>query len=203
MKANNVIILGVIVGILIGFAGGYYYAEEKVGSERYNEGYMAGQAVAPSYTTPASLTLSLASGTFNHTATVASDGSVATDTDVTDTLTVSNDDESNTASGLKILLYNPVTGKEGLHDNLETDSTEVTITIGGVTYALYHNGEYVTDGVPIGDLPAGSEITATVTFTLEQAVAGTFQDGQTYTCHLYVYQPSSNYADVISFTVTT
>ena len=203
MKANNVIVLVLVVGMLIGFAGGYYYTKEKVGNEMYQQGYVAGQSATPTYTTPASLTLSLASGTFNHTATVASDGSVASDTSKTDTLTISNDDESATASDVKILLYNPITGKQGLHDNLETDSTEVTITIGGVTYALYHNGDYVTDGVPIGNLPAGSEITATVTFTLEQAVAGTFQDGQTYTCHLYVYQPDSNYADVVPFTVTT
>jgi len=197
-----VLLLTLVVGLVIGFAGGYYYMQEKV-DEAYQAGYVAGQSVAPTYETPASLSIAFSSGTFDHSSTVASDGSVSTETDKTDTLTIENTDESKTASDVRILLYNPVTGKEGLHDNLETDATEVTITIGGVTYSLYHDGEYVTDGVPIGDLPAGSSVTATVTFTLEKAVAGTFQDGQTYTCYLYVYQPNANYADVVSFTVTT
>jgi len=202
MEAKGVLLLTLVVGVVIGFAGGYYYIQEKV-DEAYQAGYVAGQSVAPTYETPASLSIAFSSGTFDHSSTVASDGSVSTETDKTDTLTIENTDESKTASDVRILLYNPVTGKEGLHDNLETDATEVTITIGGVTYSLYHDGEYVTDGVPIGDLPAGSSVTATVTFTLEKAVAGTFQDGQTYTCYLYVYQPNANYADVVSFTVTT
>jgi len=202
MEAKGVLLLTLVVGLVIGFAGGYYYMQEKV-DEAYQAGYVAGQSVAPTYETPASLSIAFSSGTFDHSSTVASDGSVSTETDKTDTLTIENTDESKTASDVRILLYNPVTGKEGLHDNLETDATEVTITIGGVTYSLYHDGDYVTDGVPIGDLPAGSSVTATVTFTLEKAVAGTFQDGQTYTCYLYVYQPNANYADVVSFTVTT
>ena len=202
MEAKGVLLLVSVVMLAIGFAGGYYYMQSEV-EEAYQSGYIAGQSVAPTYETPASLSIAFSSGTFDHTSTVASDGSVSADTDKTDTLTIENTDESKTANDVRILLYNPVTGKEGLHDNLETDATEVTITIGGVTYSLYHDGEYVTDGVPIGDLPAGSSVTATVTFTLEKAVAGTFQDGQTYTCYLYVYQPNANYADVVSFTVTT
>jgi len=202
MEAKGVLLLTLVVGLVIGFAGGYYYMQSEV-EEAYQSGYIAGQSVAPTYETPASLSIAFSSGTFDHTSTVASDGSVSAETDKTDTLTIENTDESKTANDVRILLYNPVTGKEGLHDNLETDATEVTITIGGVTYSLYHDGEYVTDGVPIGDLPAGSSVTATVTFTLEKAVAGTFQDGQTYTCYLYVYQPNANYADVVSFTVTT
>ncbi|RLF95969.1 MAG: hypothetical protein DRN54_04935 [Thaumarchaeota archaeon] len=203
MEAKGVMLLVLVVGLVIGFAGGYYYAYEKGYESGWQSGYASGQAVAPTYETPASLSIAFSTGTFDHSSTVASDGSVATETDKTDTLTIENTDESKTASDVKILLYNPVTGKEGLHDNLETDATEVTITIGGVTYALYHDGEYVTDGVPIGDLPAGASIQATVTFTLEKAVAGTFQDGQTYTCYLYVYQPNANYCDVVQFTVTT
>ena len=202
MEAKGVLLLVSVVMLAIGFAGGYYYMQSEV-EEAYQSGYIAGQSVAPTYETPASLSIAFSSGTFDHTSTVASDGSVSAETDKTDTLTIENTDESKTANDVRILLYNPVTGKEGLHDNLETDATEVTITIGGVTYSLYHDGEYVTDGVPIGDLPAGSSVTATVTFTLEKAVAGTFQDGQTYTCYLYVYQPNANYADVVSFTVTT
>ena len=202
MEAKGVMLLVFVVGLAIGFAGGYWYMQDYA-EEQFQAGYVAGQSVAPTYETPASLSLSLSSGTFDHTSTVAADGSVSSETSKTDTLTIENTDESATAEDVKILLYNPVTGKEGLHDNLETDATEVTITVGGVTYALYRDGEYITDGVLLGDLPAGSEVGATVTFTLEQAVAGTFQDGQSYTCYLYVYQPSANYCDVISFTVTT
>ena len=202
MEAKGVMLLVFVVGLLIGVAGTYWYMQDYA-EEQWQAGYIAGQSVAPTYETPASLTLTLGSGTFDHSSTVASDGSVSTETSKTDYLVIENTDESKTASDVKILLYNPVTGKEGLHDNLETDATEVTITVGGVTYALYRDGDYVSDGVLLGDLPAGSEVNVTITFTLEKAVAGTFQDGQTYTCYLYVYQPNANYADVVSFTVST
>ena len=201
MRAGTLFVLGIMIGAIVGFAGGYWYMEAKV-DEAYQAGIAYGQTLAPTPEVPASLSLSLATGTFDHSATVASDGSVSTETSKTDTLTIENTDESRTAEGVKILLYNPITGKEGLHDNLETDATEVSVTIGGITAKLYHNGEY-TDGIEIGDIPAGGEVQVTVTFTLEQAVAGTFQDGQTYTCYLYVYQPNANYCDVVSFTVTT
>ena len=202
MEAKGVMLLVFVVGLAIGFAGGYWYMQDYA-EEQFQAGYVAGQSVAPTYETPASLSLSLSSGTFDHTSTVASDGSVSAETSKTDYLTIENTDESKTAEDVKILLYNPVTGKEGLHDNLETDATEVTITVGGVTYALYRDGDYVSEGVLLGDLPAGSEVNVTISFTLEKAVAGTFQDGQTYTCYLYVYQPNANYADVVSFTVST
>jgi len=201
MRAGTLFVLGIMIGAIVGFAGGYWYMEAKV-DEAYQAGIAYGQTLAPTPEVPASLSLSLATGTFDHSATVASDGSVSTETSKTGTLTIENTDESRTAEGVKILLYNPITGKEGLHDNLETDATEVSVTIGGITAKLYHNGEY-TDGIEIGDIPAGGEVQVTVTFTLEQAVAGTFQDGQTYTCYLYVYQPNANYCDVVSFTVTT
>ena len=202
MEAKGVMLLVFVVGLLIGVAGTYWYMQDYA-EEQWQAGYVAGQSVAPTYETPASLTLTLGTGSFDHSSTVASDGSVSAETSKTDYLVIENTDESKTAENVKILLYNPVTGKEGLHDNLETDATEVTITVGGVTYALYRDGEYVSDGVLLGDLPAGSEVNVTITFTLEKAVAGTFQDGQTYTCYLYVYQPNANYADVVSFTVST
>lgn len=203
MDAKGTMVLILVVGLVLGFFGGYYYVKEKAYNEGYNAGYVAGQGIAPTYETPASLSASLATGAFDHASTVASDGSVATAHTETDDLTIINNDESKTARNVKILLYNPVTGKEGLHDNLETDCTEVTITIGGVTYALYRNGGYIRDGITIGDLPAGSQLTAELAVTLNKAVAGTFQDGQTYTCYLYVYQPGANYADVVSFTIST
>ena len=202
MEAKGVMLLVFVVGLLIGVAGTYWYMQDYA-EEQYQAGYVAGQSIAPTYETPASLSASFETGTFDLSSAVASDGSVSTETTVTDNLTIENTDESKVAKNVKILLYNPVTGKEGLHDNLETDATEVTITVGGVTYTLYHNGDYVTDGVTIGDLPAGAKIEPKLSVTFEKAVAGTFQDGQTYTCYLYIYQPDANYADVLSFTVST
>jgi len=200
MKSKEMFVVALIIGAIIGAGGMYYYDEARVQSA-FQEG-MAYQQGLQTTVSPASITATLSPTTFDHTSTVASDGSVASETDKTAYLVIENTDESTAASGLKVLLYNPITSTEGLHDNLETDSTEVGVTVGGVTAKLYHDGDY-TDGYEIGDLPAGGQVNITVTFTLEDAVAGTFQDGQSYSCHLYLYQPNANYCDVVTFTVTT
>jgi len=200
MNAKEMFVVALVLGAIIGAGGTYYYMVGQV-EDAFSEG-MAYQQSLQTTVSPASITATLSPTTFDHTATVASDGSVSAETTKTAYLTIENTDESATAGGLKILLYNPITSTEGLHDNLETDSTEVGVTIGGVTAKLYHDGDY-TNGYVIGDLPAGGEVNVTISFTLEDAVAGTFQDGQSYTCHLYLYQPNANYCDVVSFTVTT
>lgn len=205
-KKSNVFALGVallLVGGVIGIAGTYYWMQTDVDAA-FSRGMAYQQSIDVS-NPPASITATLTTGSFDHSATVAADGSVAVETDVSDTLTIENTDESRSAEEpTYITLYNPITDRYGLHDNLETDSTEFSITVGGATYKLYHDNAYITSGYEIpGGLSPGGEMAVTITFTLETAVAGTFQDGQSYTNYMYVYQSDASYADVISFTVTT
>lgn len=201
MNKMGILVVGLLIGAIFAAGGVYYYMDIQV-NEAFQEGMQYQQSLTPTAVTPASVSMSLTSGTFNHSATVDSDGGVDTETDVTDTLTISNDDETRTANDCVLLLYNPVTGTDGLPDNLETSATEVSVTIQGVTKKLFHDGDY-TSGAVIGDLAPGDEASYTITFTLEEAVDGTFQDGQTYDCNLYLYQPDANYAIPVSFTVST
>lgn len=205
-KQSNVFALAVaflLIGSVIGIVGTYYWTQTEVDSA-FSRG-MAYQQSIGAINPPASVTATLTSGTFAHAGNVLADGSVATEVDVTDTLTVENTDETRSAEEpTYITLYNPITDRYGLHDNLETDSTEFSITVGGATYKLYHDGAYITPGYEVpGGIAPGGELSVTVTFTLESAVAGTFQDGQSYTSYLYLYQKDASYADVISFIVTT
>ena len=201
MKAWAVAVVFIILGTALG-AGVTYVVRDQESIDAYAAGVAAQKLAVPAVETPASVTLTLTSGTFAQAANVFADGSVPVEAAVTDTLTIENTDETRNAKTPKLMLVNPVTSKEGLHDNLETDSTEISITIGGVEKMLYHDGEY-TSGVLLDTLEDGDKATITVTITFEVAVAGTFQDGQSYTCYMYLYQPSANYCDVVSFTVTT
>lgn len=188
-----------LVGTLIGVGTGYWYRQTEV-DDAFTEGMEYQESVTPEAITPASLLCSFADGA--EAVAIDADGGVDVEDTDTDVLTIENTDESRDATDLTLMLKNEVTDKEGLHDNLETDAFEVSVTIGGVTSKLYHDGDY-TDGVVIGDLTAGGEIAITVTWTAETCVAGTFQDGQTYNCGLYVYQPDANYVDTVAFTVST
>lgn len=187
------------VGGLLGFGGGFWYRQGEV-DEAFTSGMTYQQSITPVAITPASLLCSFADGA--EVLVIDADGGVDVEDTDTDTLTIENTDEERDATDLTLMLYNPVTDKEGLHDNLETDALEVSVTIGGVTSKLYHDGEY-TAGVVLGDLTAGGEIAITVTWTAETCVAGTFQDAQTYNCGLYIYQPDANYVDTVAFTVST
>lgn len=196
-----VIAVAIIVSI-VAAAGTWWY----MGTTQYDSGYAAGVAVGIARARvdiPASLTVSLAAASFAHTATVASDGSVATEVTVWDVLSIENTDDTRTAGDVRIVLYNPVTDKEGLNDNLETDSTEFAVALAGGTFKIFDAGDYITNGYALGDIAPGGSWDINVSLTLEVAAAGTFQDGQSYTCYLYVYQAEASYSDVVSFTVTT
>lgn len=191
-----------IAGLIFGAIAGYY-----VKSDRFDEGRAAGIAYQQSRDrvgVPASLTVNLSAATFSHASTVSSDGSVSTECVEWDTLTIENTDDTRTAGDVKVVLKNPVNDKEGLNDNLETDNTEFAVVSGaGGTYKLFDGGDYITDGYSLGDISPGGSWSLNVSMTLEVAAAGTFQDGQEYTCYLYVYQDDADYSDVLTFTVTT
>lgn len=201
MKAWVVGVIFILVGSLIGAGATWYYRQSEVNSA-FNDGVLYQQSIAPAAALPASITLTMMNATFVHTSTVASDGAVATETAVTDYMDIENTDETRTATNTKVTLLNPVTGTEGLHDDLQTDYTEVYLTIGGIRKSLYHDGAF-TSGVTIGTLEAGDLANVTITFTLEIAVAGSFQDAQTYTNTIWLYQPQASDTDSVTFTVTT
>lgn len=203
MKKTTKQLIGVVIAVGAIVAVVAYAYGEYVG---YSSGYSSVSRTTTTTTTrelAAGLTATLNASTVDHTSTVAADGAVATETDVPLTLTISNTDDDIDADDVQILLYNPRSDKEGLHSNLETDSTEIGITSGGLTAKLFHDGDYVTGGYGIGDIPAGGEVSLTFTFTLETGSAGTFQDGQSYTCYMYVYQPDAEHYNTVTFTVTT
>lgn len=198
----GIVLAVAIIFSIAGVAGTWYYME----GLGYSEGYAAGVAYQRAIDVavpPASLTVTLSTTGFNHAGTVASAGSVATETHKYLNITIENTDDERTAYDVQVLLYNPVTDKEGLNDNLETDNTEFTITSGGGTTSLFDNGDYIAGGFNVGDIPPGGSWLFNVTLTLEVAAAGTFQDAQSYTCYIYVYQSDADYSDVASYTVTT
>jgi len=204
-KKSNVAVLAVafvIVGAIVGAAGVYWWQQYQ-----YEAGVTYGMAYQQSIDTtnvPASLTCALLSPSFANFATdVAADGSVTTAATKYTTFYVNNSDDTRTAEDVSIRLYNPVTDKDGLHENLETEETSLSITSGGGTYKLYNEAEYITSGYAIGDIPPAGAWSLNFSMTLSSAVAGTYQNGQTYTCHAYVYQADADYCDVVDFTVTT
>ena len=197
-----------LVGVLVGFGGGFWYRQGDVDTS-FAAGMAYQESITPVAITPASLLCSFTTGTeiLGDPAPAAgkgveADGGVSILGYDTDTLTIENTDEERTATDLTILLYNPITDKEGLHDNLEVDALEITVTIGSVTSSLYHDGVYST-GIVLGDLGAAGTITVAVNWTAGTCVAGTFQPDQTYSCGIYIYQPDANYVDTVSYTITT
>lgn len=198
-KIWPIVIAFSLVFLLVGFGSGFWYRQAEV-DESFLDGMEYQESITPEAVTPASLLCTFSDGA--EAVAVDADGGVDVEDSDTDTLTIENTDETRDATDLTLMLTNSVTDKEGLHDNLETDAFEVSVTIGGVTSKLYHDGAY-TDGIVLGDLTAGGEIAVTVTWTVEVCVAGTFQDAQTYNCGFYVYQPDANYVDTVAHTIAT
>ena len=179
----------VIIFTYVGYNGGY----ENGDSDGFTRGLGLGiQIGAHSYYTgvaPASMRLTLSDASFIYNANEVS---------LAEYLIIENtDDERVAESPLVLTLVNPVTLKEGLHKDLQTNYTEISITIDGVQKELYHNGNY-TDGVLIDAMAVGDLTNVTMTVTLDIA---SFQDGQSYTCYLYLYQSKAEYADKVEFTV--
>lgn len=200
-KNKKLIVVAIIVtAIMVGAIA--YYTGNWTG---FNEGLQSATPTTISGVDvdAASIDGTLNTTTFNHAATVAADGSVSSSTSHSLTLWINNTDDDLVAQDLYIRLVNPRTDKEGLHDNLEADSFEFGITEGGTTTKLFHDGDYIEDGWYYGDLSSGGSVQVTVTCTLESAVAGTFQDGQSYSCYLYIYQEAADYPTAVSFTITT
>jgi len=193
----------VIIFTFVGYNGGYENGDSDGFTEGLGIGIRAGLQ-QPYYMSV--LPASMRSGIdpiFAHNATVSINGSVPAEVSLTEYLIIENtDDERVAISPLILSLVNPVTLKEGLHKDLQTNYTKIIITIDGVQNVLYQDGNY-TNGVLIDAIEAGDMADMTMTFTLEIADVGSFQDGQSYTNYLFLYQSKSEYADKMPFMVNT
>lgn len=152
---------------------------------------------------PASITASISNSTFaDASSAVDANGTVSTETSYTTYITIENPDEID-AEDIVITLYNPLTEKGGLHDNIEVDEFEAYVSSGGKEHAIFYSGDYIESGFDFGDIGQGGTGNITVKVTFTEAVAGTFQDGQSYDCYYYVWQSTANYVTPVSFTVQT
>ena len=155
----------------------------------------------PTTVTPANIDFVQTGGsTFDFSAAVAADGSVAASTTKTLSFDIVNKDDTKSAS-ITILAINPVTNSGGIPDGLNNSYFNLYIEAAGKTKYLYTEGKY-TDGYSL-DLGVAEAFSGTLGITLDQAPANTFTDGQTYTLTLFIYQPASNYVEKVTYTVTT
>lgn len=191
-----------LVGSLLWVPVGWWLREEEV-LDNFQAGRTYEAGLAPVYEPVASLLVYFNTTTFDHSANIDANGSVTGTNTISKTLTIENNDDTRTAKNIAVLLQNPRTFKDGLHDNLETDDLEVYVTVGGFTSTLFHDGEYSADGYTVGNIGPGNKVSFIFTVEVNDAVAGTFQDGQTYTCAVYVNQPLANYIDTTAFTILT
>jgi hypothetical protein len=204
-KAMSTVIVTLAIGALLGFGAGYYYMQTAQ-ETAFAEGMAYQQSIipasVPTYATATELDFS-AIADFDHSATVDGDGNVAAETDKTQTLTITNDDEQK-ADNLWIMLYDPLTDEKGLDDDFDDaiDDIIVTIDFGGVNgIILLKDGEYTT-GYELGDLPEGANFDVDITVTFLEHDGEDFPVG-TEECNIYIYEPGANNVEEIEFAVLT
>ena len=205
-KAMGTVFVALAIGALLGFGGGYYYMESYA-QDQFAEGQAYQQDLGPTtptYATAADLEFAWDDDDFDHSATVDGDGNVASDTAIEHTITVTNDDDID-ATNVWIMLSDPLTGDEGLDDDLDdaSDDVKVYIEYAGISkISLFKDGEYL-EGYELGDIPAGSELEVAITVELLEHDDEDFPNGKTLDCEVYFYQPDANHVDDDEFTITT
>ena len=125
----------------------------------------------------------------------------------TPTLAIVNQDTLDTAIGVYVLLYDPVSGAEGLPDALEDTTMSIYATFGGVTTPLYLNtngvGAYTT-GVYLGDLAVGATTSLTISGHVDATgVEDTYDDATDYTVTVYIYQTGGADSTPVTFELNT
>lgn len=202
-KATTTMLVVLVIGALIGAAGGYYYTQPAV-KDAFSQGMAYQQSVDTQGVTGTApdLTVTFDNDIFDHTATVDVDGNVAADVAVKHTITITNDGDTD-ASGVWISLYNPVKDKYGLDSDLETDYTKIYIDAGALSkITLYKDGTYM-DGYQIGTIPAGSEVAIDFTVELLKNTKGDYPDASAIDCSVYVYGAGAPSVETLDFTVNT
>ena len=203
-KAMGTVVVALAIGCLLGFGGGYYYMQDAT-QQAFAEGMAYQSSVEPQtyYTTPADIEGTWGDDDFELEIDV--NGNCAGDTD-SETLTILNDDDTMDVSSLYITLVDPPTGAYGLDEDLDDalDDIEIYFEYGGISkLTLLKDGEYVSGGRNLGELPAGSEMELTITVEFLEHDDEDFPDGKTLDCELYIWQPSSNNVDEVEFTIST
>jgi hypothetical protein len=202
-KATGTMAVILVIGLLAGGVGGYYVMQNQ-STTAFNQGmaYQQSLQTQAAVTAAPDITCTWDTDEFNFSGVVDANGDVATDTEVTANLTIENNAETD-ASNVWISLYNPVKNKYGLDADLELDDLKVTIAYGGVSkITLYKDGEY-TSGYEIGTIPAGSEVSITVSIWFMEHDDGDFPYGDTLDNELYVYGAGATSVETCDFTVIT
>ncbi|RLI84733.1 hypothetical protein DRP07_00020 [Archaeoglobales archaeon] len=165
----------------------------------YQAGYTAGQAATTAaVATPVSLTITQAATSFNHSSNVSADGSAKAG-DLSLLVTITNND--NESANVVITAQNPKTGTDGIPSALEKAYFNVYAGSMSLRKYLYVDGSY-TDGAAMV-IDGNSVVSFYIGTEFETAPAGTFSDNQTYTLHIYVYQPNANYVQELTYTLLT
>lgn len=182
----------ILVGVLVGYGAGTWQMQEAK-TEAYDEGVSYQQSITPQSrvtTTINEAEMELAWG---------DDGDFVVPAEESETLTITNDDDDETAEDLYLMLYDPTDDTEGLDNDLEETEFTISVKVGGKTTNLFYDEEY-RDGYLIGDLGPGETFEFdefTVSLEADHDI-----DADTYECELFLYQPDAGYVDDFDFTVT-
>ena len=122
-------------------------------------------------------------------------------------LAIVNQDTLDVATGVYVMLYDPVSGAEGLPDVLEDTTMSIYGTFNGVTTPLYLNtngvGTY-TGGIYLGDLAVGASTSITFSGYVDATgVEDTYDDATDYTLTVYVYQTGGTDSTPVTFELNT
>jgi len=203
--------LVLVVGMILGAATYHYY--------KYEPDMQAMEALVSQYESQiselqeqaaavnvADLTITANTTLLNFTTAVASDGSVASDVTKVISVTIENTETDLDVMDLTIDVKS-ASNESGIPAALENEYFDIYVVVSTATgtqsVPLYKDGVYY-DPYVIASLPAGAITTVELKFVLNQAPAGVFEDGGSYTLKIYFRQPhAGNYEDKLSLTVTT
>jgi len=136
---------------------------------------------------------------FDFSDNVESDGSVLTQTSISKSFLITNNDKENTAKNVYLMLKNPDSNINGLAEGLNTENIEITVRNGGLSKKLLYNNKYFSFHLA-DKINSKETYDVDIIITLKEADAGSFEK-RNYECDFFVYQQNAKHVDEISFTV--
>ena len=204
------IIACALVAVLVG-AGMYLYYTPVVDAAEARATSLQSQLSAQAaVTSPAYLALT-ETNDFDFLTGIDANGGVAADdtgnTAPNPTLLIENLDTTDAATNVYITMWDPESSVGGVPAALIDTTMSFYVTYNSVLIPLYLNtggvGVY-TNGVNIGTLPIGGDVTLTLSAEVDAAADDTYDDsGATYTVRVYVYQLDAQSSTPSSFTLST
>lgn len=196
MKTGALIAIAVVASAVI-FTGVGWYAGSVLNPQ---VSYQTRTVTTPS---AQDIGYSFNNSSFDFSSIVDENGTVSTKTSIIQTLTIENTDDA-VINDPKIVLYDPEDNDEGLDDDLEEDELIVKITANGADYPLFNDDDYVqlASSPVLADLTPDATISLSVNITLDTG-SEVFQDGHTYDCCMYWWEPDYQDSQKIEFTITT